>query len=234
MIGVIVILFGSAGKAQVMPGTPPVKAGLDRSIFAGPVWAYVSNPVFREQSAHEMIKLNDSQSGWGLKGGILLPVGMFPNTAIELGFTYVSARFNDFTAQTEDVYGPGDLHFSNPKFSLLMADFGLHYLISNNPKLSVFGIFHMGQRSADSPENPRETDYLYMGTDHEADKEFTAGFGIGLRYYPLKTISLNAEIRMAGTFEGTTTYENGRKTDEEDNSLYTWLWMLNASYHLPF
>jgi hypothetical protein len=137
-----------------------------------------------------MIKLDDSQPGWGLKTGLLIPFWIESKIAIEFGITYVNAKFEDFSTQVKDGFGTRDLYYSNPSFSLLMVDAGLHFLILDNPKISAFGLCHVGQRSADTPEYPQETTPpnplgrgMNMDTDivtnYGDDKEFTAGLGIG-------------------------------------------------------
>ena len=77
-----------------------------------------------------------------------------------------------------------------------------------------------------------------MNIDYEDDKEFTAGLGIGLRFYVIDNLSINAEFRLAITFQSTITteYINGQQVSstEADESMSTKLLILYISYHVPF
>ena len=129
---IAVFIFFVEGIPYAQQNAATFQTGLDRSFYVGPLWANISNPIFRERSMDEMIKLEESQSGWGFKGGVFFPIEILIISAFELDIMYVSTKFNDFYVQVGESYYTKELFYNCLVVSLLdsYVDYYCNYFIN--------------------------------------------------------------------------------------------------------
>jgi len=102
-----------------------------------------------------------------------------------------------------------EVAFEGGRVGLWYLDFQGHFLPSAQVPVSVFGGLHAGS--------------LSWTTGTYSDHEFTAGLGLGVRFSPLRHLSLVGEYRTTGLFHGTesrTCYNGDCSMSSSDGSRY--------------
>jgi hypothetical protein len=112
--------------------------------------------------------------------------------------------------------------FGGGRVGLWYLDLQGHYLPVLRAPVSVFAALHAGSLSWTSDASPAYS-----------DSEFTAGFGLGMRYAPLRHLSLVGEYRATGLFHGadSMTCINGACSESsEDQSKFMHVFSLGVAF----
>jgi hypothetical protein len=162
-----------------------------RGFYLGAMYSSISNPTFRLPSGSGELPIPQSASvptfmlGYDIGGG---------GFGIGARLLYLHAGFTTFvTSDMPNSPYPNFAKYTDPGFSHISFDILLHWLPFPDLTLGIYGLLGM----ASSTEK-----YLISGAsfpDWNGNKslsEFDYSYGLGLRFSPIKMLSVFAEFRL--------------------------------------
>lgn len=165
--------------------------------FVQTSYSMLDRPIFRPpDEGGRQIPVRLSKNAFGYAGGYESIGEQF---GYGLGISYWSVAIPDFRYDAWEGTGsptPTYVDFAQPVFKLLFFDMFLHVLPWERGPIDLFVHLGLGTRMNDYTITQAEVPFQdWVGTHSVSEFEFS--YGIGIRYQPVRFLSVFAEYRLA-------------------------------------
>jgi hypothetical protein len=182
------LVVGSAADAI---GGPITGGGPHKGFYLGALYASIGNPLYRFPSGSEQLSIPGTSGNIGFLAGY-----DFAWNALGVGarIVYSGGAFQDFAApQMPGMTFAPYAKYTDPKLSFIFLDLLLSWYPGGSGLFGVYGYLALGSGTES---------YTISGSDFpqwngsKSLTEFRYGFGGGLRFTPLRFISLVGDLRL--------------------------------------
>ncbi|MFQ5569958.1 MAG: hypothetical protein ACE5G0_09805 [Rhodothermales bacterium] len=163
-----------------------------------------NQPILRQPSGGSELPLDQSERIWGGK------VSWIPYArgiiAFEVGLVHWRANFEGFQYSDEFTQFSDPTVYDDPSVALTFVDLAMHVAPWRRVPMSVYGVLGMGAEK----EKYRISQAAFSEWDGQKNvTEFQYSYGLGLRLFPVRYVSLLAEYRWV---PGDLYFEGGSRT----------------------
>ena len=162
-----------------------------RGFYLGALYSSISDPTFRLPSGSGELPVLQSASAPAFMVGYDIGGGGF---GVGARLFYFHSSFNTFAFSEQ----PGSLYpsfakYADPKFTHISFDFLVHWLPFRDLTLGIYALLGL----ASSTESYLISGSIFPEWDgNQSRSEFDYSYGLGVRFSPVKMMSIFAELRF--------------------------------------